>query len=209
MNTNIDVAVAQKRVEIGTIGKCLGTQFFQVDVRVADLDYAKKQAEVAANGNKDFVLNRVPNRYMLRSIEVHNVSIDVTAAGVPSLFINKHEDGLTADITIPIGDDMTNFSQLTRTALEEALRGDKSKVFADPKKLCEVVNELNVQEKKRLDALYTFIDNARKGCLSAIAANEKKVAEYEAQIMASAPTHNPVEGKKTVTIDVNIENSDN
>lgn len=199
---NLNV-VAQHRKAISIVGGTLGTQFFQVEGRDAFLEYAKTQAEVAANGNVDICLNRSPKRFALRGVNVVNVSLENLADGTSALVINKHEDGITADVTLPITGDITNFSKITQDAVSEALRGDTSKIFADPEKLATVINELNNQELRRVESVIADLQKAAQGIRTTMQSNLKKVESYKRELVDSTPKVDISKpGSATVIVDV-------
>ena len=60
-------------------------------------------------------------------------------------------------------------------------------MFSDPKDLSGILNDLNRGEIARLEAIIEQAQKAKAQCLSAIAANEKIVADYERQKADSKP----------------------
>lgn len=192
--------VAQNRAPISTMGSMLGKKYFQAETRVYDPDYKKVIAEAAKNGNGQLTLNRTPNRYCITSTDILNVSIEPgLVTGTTVLQINRREDG-TADITIPVDQNMAKYSEVTREAIREALNGDKSKIFANPEKLAAVLNELNNIEIQNLEAVKAICDKAIQQCRSAISANDKKVQTYISEIEDSTVVH--VASAPSVIVDV-------
>lgn len=188
VEVNLQTVVANNRAPISLMGSGLGTQFFQVDPRESWPNHAEDKARVIAEGNVELIVNRSPMRYRMVGKDIMNVSIETNVSGQAVLVINKHADNcLEADVTIPIGKDMSKCSAITKEALKQALHGDKSKIFADPQKLATVLNDLNRQEIARIDGLINILQKAKQGCESAITENEKKATDYKAEVVKSEP----------------------
>lgn len=184
MNTiNLSSVVSQNRVTLSTVGSALGTQFFQIESREAWPKFAEKKREVEINGNVELIPNRSPLRYRMVGKDVLNVSVEENLAGQPVLIINKHKDNdLEADVVIPISQNTSNYSDLTKDAIKQALQGDKSKIFSDPEKLANVLNDLNREEIKRIEAVIAFLEKAKQGCQCAISENTKKATDYKNEL---------------------------
>lgn len=186
MEVNIQTTIAQNRAILSTMGSTLGKQIYQVSPRESFPDHAKKVAAIAAAGNVELTVNRTPMRYHMFGIDVANVSVEENVANQPVVLINKKDDG-TADISIPISNDMTKYSDVTKDAIKQAIKGDKTKVFANPAKLTTFLNEINRAEVSRIENLIKDLEKAKQGIVSAIAENEKKSAAYDREIADSTP----------------------
>ena len=187
MNTvNIQTSVAANRAILSVMGSGLGHQFFQVSPREAFPEYNKKRAAIAEAGNTELCLNRTPMRYHIFSHDIINVGVEENIAGQPIVYINKRGEG-QYDVSIPFTNDMTKYSDVTIDAIKQAIKGDKTKIFANPKKLAGFLNELNKVEKERCESMIKELQKAIQGCESAIVENEKKAAEYYRQIEESTP----------------------
>ena len=97
-------------------------------------------------------------------------------------------EGTDHQIDIPLGQNSTKFGETTEEAVQKALKDKNSKaVFADPKDLSGILNDLNRGEIARLDNIIEQAQKAKAQCMSAIAANEKIVADYEREKAESKP----------------------
>lgn len=190
--SNIDVVIAQNRGTLGIMGSTLGKQVFQVNPRESFPEFEKTKASVAAAGNQDLITNRTPMRYHIFGVDVHNVAVEENIAGQAVVLINKREDG-TSDISIPISGDMNKFSNITKEAIKQAIKGDKTKVFANPKKLAAFLNEINNAEVTRIDALIEKLQKAKQGIITAISENNKKAEVFERELLESTPKVDLVE----------------
>lgn len=193
MEINIQTAIAQNRAILSTMGSSLGKQIYQVNPRESFPDHAKKVANVIAAGNVELTVNRTPMRYHIHGINVVNVSVEENLAGQPVVLINKKDDANvndengSADVVIPISNDMAKYSDVTKEAIKQAIKGDKTKVFANPAKLTMFLNEINRAEISRIESLINDLQKAKQGIESAIAENNKKSATYDREIADSTP----------------------
>ena len=180
INVQTQSVVAQHRSALSNIGSTLGTKFFQAETRDCIPDFAEKVATIKSGGNIELCLNRSPRRYSMRDRDIVNLGLYSEIGGGLSLQINR-DDGGIAEISIPVSENMKDFSTTSKEAVEAALNGDKTKVFSDPKKLASLLNAGNVTEKNRLEVLRTQIDKMIQGIVTTIKQNEKKVDEYYMQ----------------------------
>lgn len=205
-NINISTSVAANRAMLSIMGSGLGHQFFQISPREAFPEYKKKIASVAEGGNVEICLNRTPMRYHIFSHDIINVGVEENIAGQPIVYINKRAEG-QYDVAIPFTNDMTKYSDVTVDGIKQAIKGDKTKIFANPKKLSSFLNELNKVEADRCRALIKELEKAIQGCESAIVENEKKAAEYERQLEESTPNHVDTIGEGNIPtggVEVNV-----
>lgn len=80
------------------------------------------------------------------------------------------------------------------TILAEALKGDKSKIFADPDQLVEKLNTLNDNEIVRLDKIILKLQGYRKMIIDTKNSNIDKARKYRTE-----RTANPAEAATVVT----------
>ena len=186
MKVNISGVVAENRTPISLVGSSLGTQFFQIESREAFPKFAEKKHEVEMAGNVELIVNRSPLRYRMVGKDILNISVEENLAGQPVLVINKHKDNdIESDVTIPISSNATAYSEFSRDAIGQALKGDKSKIFADPEKLAHILNDLNREEISRIEATISFLEKAKQGCIGAMSENTKKASDYKNEIIGS------------------------
>ena len=142
-----------------------------------------EQAKQSANVN--LVLNRSPRRFAIGYITIESMATKQNAIGDVVCRLNE---GTEHQIDIPLGENSTKFGETTEEAVQNALKDKNSKaVFSDPKDLSGILNDLNRGEIARLDAIIEQAQKAKAQCLSAIAANEKIVSDYERQKADSKP----------------------
>lgn len=194
--------VAQNRKRISIIGANLGTQYFKAEARSCDNAYDDKVQQVKAGGNIEFVLNRVPRRFRMTGHEVISTEIVSDAVGATKVVLNGHDDN--SCVSIPVGTNMEKIGTVTDDAINKALKGDKNIIFADPKKLCAQINQLNADEKARLVAIKKEIEVAIQRIDSAIEENTKKLQVYSQEMIASTPeiipVNSPAESESTVVV---------
>jgi len=183
-NINLSV-VAQNRKPISIIGANLGTQYFKAEARSCDNNYAEKVAQIKANQNIEFYLNRVPRRFRMTGHEVISAQIVSDAVGATKVVLNNDDEN--SRVSIPVGANMEKIGGVTEDAINKALHGDKNIIFADPAKTAEQLNVLNRDEKARLMSIKAEIEKAIAQIDSAIAENSKKADIYNKEIISSTP----------------------
>ena len=198
----VKIAVSQNRKSLQDIGSQLGSQFFQVEGRACILEFEQKAQKVKAEGNIDLMINRSPLRYAMKARDIVNMGLYTGVDGAQSLQINRDADGV-AEITIPLTDDMNNYSKTTEEAIKAALKGDSSKVFSDPKKTSALLNAANNAELARVRTLISTLQKVEQQINTTIKANETKVTEFYAQ---GSKVQSDVDSGATVV--VNIHNED-
>lgn len=187
--------VAQNRKRISVVGATLGTQYFKTEARSCDNTFEEKAQQVKANGNVDFILNRVPRRFRMTGHEILSTEIVSDAVGATKVVLNGHDEN--ACVSIPVGANMEKIGTVTDDAIGKALKGDKNIIFADPKKLCAMVNQLNQDERARLVAQRDFIDRCIQQIDSAITENAKKEQTYTQECINSTPEIIPTPSAST------------
>lgn len=194
-------AVSQHRSNLQNLGGQLGSQFFQVESRECILEFAQKLQKVKAEGNNDLIVNRSPLRYAMIARDIINIgTYPGIEEGSYNLQINRDSDGV-AEITIPLTDDMGNYSKTTEEAIKAALKGDTSKVFSDPRKTAELLNTANNAELARVRSLISTLQKVEQQLNTTIEANRKKVTDFYAQ--GSKVIQESADGS---TVIVNIHN---
>lgn len=204
MNVEVNVAkaIANNRKGLSMIGSNFGGQFHQVDVRDFFQDFEKEKARIANENNAELFLNRTTKRFRMVSRDIVNIGTKEDLSGQPVVYINEDKDGIP-QVTIPFGSDMSDFGHINEDGLKAALKGDKSKIFADPEKLVDHLNALNNKEIRNIDGLIAKLQKAKKSCEDAIAENAAKVANYRMQFANSEHKNTETELEVNVTVDKN------
>lgn len=190
INVNIvEKTIKANRTPLGILGsKMFGQDVFTPQTRMFNPDHGKVLEQVKQGSNVNLVLNRSPRRFAIGYITIESMATKLNAIGDVVCRLNEGTDN---QIDIPLGENCTKFGETTEEAVQKALKDKNSKsVFADPKDLCGILNDLNRGEISRLDAMIEQLQKAKAQCLSAIAANEKIVADYEREKADSKPADN-------------------
>ena len=187
INVNIvEKTIKSNRTPLSILGgKMFGQDVFTPQNRFFNPDHDKVLEQAKQNSNVDLVLNRSPRRFAIGYITIESMATKQNAIGDVVCRLNE---GTDHQIDIPLGESSTKFGETTEEAVQKALKDKNSKaVFADPKDLCGILNDLNRGEITRLDGIIEKAQKAKAQCLSAIAANEKIVADYEREKAESKP----------------------
>ena len=187
INVNIvETTIKSNRTQLSILGgKMFGQDVFTPQTRFFNPDHDKVLEQAKQNSNVDLVLNRSPRRFAIGYITIESMATKQNAIGDVVCRLNE---GTDHQIDIPLGESSTKFGETTEEAVQKALKDKNSKaVFADPKDLCGILNDLNRGEITRLDGIIEKAQKAKAQCLSAIAANEKIVADYEREKAESKP----------------------
>ena len=187
INVNIvETTIKSNRTPLSILGgKMFGQDVFTPQTRFFNPDHDKVLEQAKQNSNVDLVLNRSPRRFAIGYITIESMATKQNAIGDVVCRLNE---GTDHQIDIPLGQNSTKFGETTEEAVQKALKDKNSKaVFADPKDLSGILNDLNRGEIARLDAVIEQAQKAKAQCLSAIAANEKIVADYEREKAESKP----------------------
>lgn len=165
--------------------KMFGQDVFIPQTRMFNPDHDKVLEQAKQGSNVNLVLNRSPRRFAIGYITIESMATKQNAIGDVVCRLNE---GTEHQIDIPLGENSTKFGETTEEAVQNALKDKNSKaVFSDPKDLSGILNDLNRGEIARLEAIIEQANKAKAQCLSAIAANEKIVADYERQKADSKP----------------------
>ena len=174
------------RTPLSLLGaKMFGQDVFTPQTRMFNPDHDKILEQAKQSSNVNLVLNRSPRRFAIGYITIESMATKQNAIGDVVCRLNE---GTEHQIDIPLGENSTKFGETTEEAVQNALKDKNSKaVFSDPKDLSGILNDLNRGEIARLDAIIEQAQKAKAQCLSAIAANEKIVSDYERQKADSKP----------------------
>lgn len=187
INVNIvETTIKSNRTPLSILGgKMFGQDVFTPQTRFFNPDHDKVLEQAKQNSNVDLVLNRSPRRFAIGYITIESMATKQNAIGDVVCRLNE---GTDHQIDIPLGQNSTKFGETTEEAVQKALKDKNSKaVFADPKDLSGILNDLNLGEIARLDNIIEQAQKAKAQCMSAIAANEKIVADYEREKAESKP----------------------
>lgn len=187
INVNIvETTIKSNRTPLSILGgKMFGQDVFTPQTRFFNPDHDKVLEQAKQNSNVDLVLNRSPRRFAIGYITIESMATKQNAIGDVVCRLNE---GTDHQIDIPLGQNSAKFGETTEEAVQKALKDKNSKaVFADPKDLCGILNDLNRGEISRLDNIIEQAQKAKAQCMSAIAANEKIVADYEREKAESKP----------------------
>lgn len=221
---NIEVNVQNNKVDIKELvkgnrpelnafgGAALGSKYFKAEARVGILNFEEMKHSVEKNGNIDFILNRNPQRIVIKDFDITGINLKNDANGGAVLVLNEGGDG---EVRIPYGmhNNKPAFSKVTDDALRKALHGDPSVIFSDAEKVVDQANALNVAEKTRLKKLVEDINKQIQTIDNAIISNKKKADEYfkekirkaeteESDAVIIAPTNSALPVGTTVQINV-------
>lgn len=187
INVNIvETTIKSNRTPLSILGgRMFGQDVFTPQTRFFNPDHDKVLEQAKQNSNVDLVLNRSPRRFAIGYITIESMATKQNAIGDVVCRLNE---GTDHQIDIPLGQNSTKFGETTEEAVQKALKDKNSKaVFADPKDLSGILNDLNRGEIARLDNIIEQAQKAKAQCMSAIAANEKIVADYEREKAESKP----------------------
>lgn len=187
INVNIvETTIKSNRTPLSILGgKMFGQDVFTPQTRFFNPDHDKVLEQAKQNSNVDLVLNRSPRRFAIGYITIESMATKQNAIGDVVCRLNE---GTDHQIDIPLGQNSTKFGETTEEAVQKALKDKNSKaVFADPKDLSGILNDLNLGEIARLDNIIEQAQKAKAQCMSAIAANDKIVADYEREKAESKP----------------------
>ena len=187
INVNIvETTIKSNRTPLSLLGgRMFGQDVFIPQTRMFNPDHDKVLEQAKQGSNVNLVLNRSPRRFAIGYITSESMATKQNAIGDVVCRLNE---GTEHQIDIPLGENSTKFGETTEEAVQNALKDKNSKaVFSDPKDLSGILNDLNRGEIARLEAIIEQANKAKAQCLSAIAANEKIVADYERQKADSKP----------------------
>lgn len=188
INVNIvETTIKSNRTPLSMLGaKMFGQDVFTPQTRLFNPDHDKVLEQAKQSSNVNLVLNRSPRRFVIGYITIESMATKQNAIGDVVCRLNE---GTEHQIDIPLNENSTKFGDTTEEAVQNALKDKSSKAaFSDPKDLGGILNDLNRGEIVRLDTIIEQANKAKAQCLSAIAANEKIIADYERQKADSKPS---------------------
>ena len=174
-------AISNNRKNLAIIGSNLGGQFHQVDVRPSIPNFDDEASRIASEGNVELFFNRTPKRYRMVSRDIINIGTKADVTNQPIVYINQDENGLS-EVQIPFSSDMNEFASINDNALKEAIKGDKTKIFADPEKLVPQLNAINNKEIRNIEHLEKILGKIKKQIEDTIAENNRKVITYKREL---------------------------
>lgn len=179
--------VASKRRALSNVGKTFGCQYFRVNQEDTNPAQAAEVIASENNNNLDLVLNRSPRRFKIIGTDIVAVEIGEDAQGASMVYINRGRKKVVGDKTfsqeaiIPVTNDMRLDCDATDSVLAEALKGDKSKLFADPDVIAEKMNILNDNEIIRIDKLIAALTKQKQMIINTKNSNIDKARKYRAE----------------------------
>lgn len=195
LKVNASVVAANRRA-LNNVGKSFGGQFFRANQEDTNPNQAQDVINSENNNNLDLVLNRSPRRFKIVGTDIVAVEVGEDAQGASMVYINRGRKKQVGDkifsqeAILPVTGDMRLDSDASDDAiLAEALKGDKSKIFADPDQLVEKLNTLNDNEIVRLDKVIQKLQGYRKMIIDTKNSNIDKARKYRAERTAS-PVNN-------------------
>lgn len=200
LKVNATVVAANRRA-LNNVGKSFGGQFFRANQEDTNPRQAEDVINSENNNNLDLVLNRSPRRFKIVGTDIVAVEVGEDAQGASMVYINRGRKKQVGDkvfsqeAILPVTGDMRLDSDASDdTILAEALKGDKSKIFADPDQLVEKLNTLNDNEIVRLDKIILKLQGYRKMIIDTKNSNIDKARKYRTE-----RTANPAEVTTVVT----------
>lgn len=191
LKVNAAVVAANRRA-LNNVGKSFGGQFFRANQEDTNPRQSQDVIDSENNNNLDLVLNRSPRRFKIVGTDIIAVEIGEDAQGASMVYINRGRKKQVGDkvfsqeAILPVTGDMRLDSDASDDAvLAEALKGDKSKIFADPDQLIEKLNTLNDNEIVRLDKIIQKLQGYRKVIIDTKNSNIDKARKYRSERTAS------------------------
>lgn len=186
LQVNAAVVASHRRV-LSNVGKTFGGQFFRANQEDTNPAHAQEVLNSESNNNLDLVTNRSPRRFKVVGTDIVAVEIGEDAQGASMVYINRGRKKVVGDKTysqeavIPVTAEMRIDSDTTDAVLAEALKGDKTKLFADPDSLVEKLNVLNDNEIIRVDKLIEALKKQRQMIINTKNSNIEKARKYRAE----------------------------
>ena len=191
LKVNAAVVAANRRA-LNNVGKSFGGQFFRANQEDTNPRQSQDVIDSENNNNLELVLNRSPRRFKIVGTDIIAVEIGEDAQGASMVYINRGRKKQVGDkvfsqeAILPVTGDMRLDSDASDDAvLAEALKGDKSKIFADPDQLIEKLNTLNDNEIVRLDKIIQKLQGYRKMIIDTKNSNIDKARKYRSERTAS------------------------
>lgn len=175
--------VAQHMSQISQLGGLLGAKYFMLEGKDTWTDFDKKLREIQLNPNSpELILNKSPRKYEIRDFDVVAQSIKTNPlTGVTSVVFNPGTS-TEAEASIVAGN---AFAPISDDALTAALTPGSKHIFANGRALLNKVNIANQQNVDMIISLIKILQAQKDSIISTMNANEKKVNEYEENLLKS------------------------
>lgn len=183
--------VANNRKALNNVGRQFGGQFFRASQENTNPKHDEEVIASQNNHDLDLVLNRSPRRFKVTGTDIVAVEVGEDATGASLVYINRGrkihvgDKEFSTEARIPISPEMNIASEVTDEVLADALKGDKSKIFADPDALVEKCNTLNEMEIARLERLKTSLEKQIQMIRSTVNTNIDKARKYKSERTAT------------------------
>ena len=176
--------VAQHMSQISQLGGLLGAKYFTLEGKDTWTDFDKKQREIQLNPKSpELILNKSPRKYEIRDVDVIAQTLKTNPlTGVTSVVFNPGTS-TEAEASIVAGN---AFAPISDDALAAALTPGAAKhIFANGRALLNKVNIANQQNVDMITDLIKILQAQKDSIISTMKANEKKVNEYEENLLKS------------------------
>jgi hypothetical protein len=204
INNSVDMGtVAQHMGQISQLGGLLGAKYFTLEGKNTWTDFDKKVRELQLNPKSpELILNKSPRKYEIRDFDVIGQIIKTNPlTGVTSVVFNPGTS-TEAEASIVAGN---VFAPISDDALAAALTPGAAKhIFANGRSLLTKVNIANQQNVDQIDALIAALKAQKDSIISTMKANEKKVNDYEENLLKSKKE---LENAESGTVEVIIGSS--
>lgn len=192
----VNMAIVNEHLgQIAQLGSHLGGKYFKAVAKETYTDFEQAKLAVENGNNLELILNRSPRKFEVRDFDVIAQEVRQDATGTVKVVFNPGSD-TEAEAAIVAG--TVGFGQTTEEAIKEALAG-QSRIFANGGSLVKKLNSYNQAEVDRLTALIKILNSQKDSIISTMKANEKKVQEYEQNLIKSA-VKSPVDNGSPVSI---------
>ena len=185
VNSAVDMGtVAQHMSQISKLGGLLGAKYFMLEGKDTWTDFDKKQRELQLNPKSpELILNKSPRKYEIRDFDVIAQTIKTNPlTGVTSVVFNPGTS-TEAEASIVAGN---AFAPISDEALAAALTpGTAKHIFANGRSLLNKVNVANQQNVDMITSLIKILQAQKDSIISTMKANEKKVNDYEENLLKS------------------------
>lgn len=187
MNNNIDIRMVEKnRANINKFGNAFGTGVFMPSREDVILNYNERKSNLS---KFDLFVTRQINRYKLSLANITGINIETDAEG-ESIVMVSGIDATGKTINIPCSVDDPYFTKKpTVENLREAFENNKPAFFSSPRVLKDLINEINLKEKKRVDDLIKELQSISDNLGTTISDNSCKVDDYFKQLDAKTETN--------------------
>lgn len=184
-NNGVDMGtVAQHMSQISQLGGLLGAKYFTLEGKDTWTDFDKKVRELQLNPKSpELILNKSPRKYEIRDFDVITQSLKTNPlTGVTSVVFNPGTS-TEAEASIVAGN---VFAPISDEALAAALTpGTAKHIFANGRSLLNKVNVANQQNVDMITSLIKILQAQKDSIISTMKANEKKINEYEENLLKS------------------------